>query len=299
MTLPETIRRRVATLAGAVDGVTPVGGGCINVAHRVTVDGRPAFLKHNAAALPGFFAAEARGLDALRAAPGGPRIPHVLAWFDAADEGAPGEPSWLLLEWIEPGRRPPDFDARLGRALAAMHASADGGWGWAEDNYIGTLPQQNASASTWAEFWRDRRLHTQLRTARDSGRMPGTAAEWERLLAALPHALAAAEDDGPSLLHGDLWSGNVLCAAGGEPALVDPAAYRGHGEVDLAMADLFGGFGPAFHAAYARARPIRDGYARIRRPIYQLYYLLVHVNLFGGGYVAQTADVLRKVLREV
>jgi fructosamine-3-kinase len=296
VTLPDAVRRRVEQRVGPVRVLSAIGGGSINTSLRVEVGGRPAFLKHNASAPPGFFPAEARGLDGLRAVPGGPRMPHVLAVFDAAEEGAEGEPSWLLLEWIERGRRGPAFDERLGDAVAALHAPAQGGWGWSEDNFIGALPQRNAATDTWAEFWRDRRLQPQLRLARDHGRMPGTEDEWDRLFAALPDALSMAADDGPSLLHGDLWSGNVLADETGRPALVDPAAYRGHREVDLAMADLFGGFGDGFHAAYAEARPLRDGYGDVRRPIYQLFYLLVHVNLFGGGYVARTASTLRRAL---
>ena len=296
MSLPEAVRRRVEERVGPVRALGAVGGGCINHAMRVEVGAEPAFLKHNAHAPAGFFPAEARGLDALRAVDGGPRIPGVLAVFDAAEEGAAGEPSWLLLEWIEPGRRGPAFEERLGRAIAALHAPADGGWGFGEDNFIGALPQSNASTDTWAAFWRDRRLEPQLRLARDGGRMPGSAAEWERLFTALPAVLSSAEDDGPSLLHGDLWSGNVMADADGRPTLVDPAAYRGHREVDLAMAELFGGFGAAFHAAYGEARSLADGYADVRRPIYQLFYLLVHVNLFGGGYVAQTVSTLRRAL---
>jgi fructosamine-3-kinase len=130
--------------------------------------------------------------------------------------------------------------------------------------------------------------------ARTAGREPGARREWERLFDRLPELLAPGEEDGPSLLHGDLWSGNVLSAAG-EPALIDPAVYRGHREADLAMAELFGGFDACFHAAYREARPLLPGYAETRRAVYQLYYLLVHVNLFGGGYVAQTAAMLRRI----
>ncbi|HEX2092388.1 MAG TPA: fructosamine kinase family protein, partial [Longimicrobiaceae bacterium] len=166
-----------------------------------------------------------------------------------------------------------------------------------EDNFIGPLPQPNAPAAGWAEFWRDRRLEPQLRRARDAGHSPGPPADWERLFARLPGLLAPAERDGSSLLHGDLWSGNVVAGAGGEPWLVDPAAYRGHREVDLAMAGLFGGFSARFHAAYAEAWPLLPGYPEGRRAVYQLYYLLVHVVLFGGGYVERTRAALREALR--
>jgi fructosamine-3-kinase len=284
---------------GAVGAVLPVGGGSISAAWRVELPGGPVFVKHNGSAPPGFFPAEARGLAALReAAAGALHVPRVLAVFDAVAEGAAGEPSWLALEWVEPGpRRDEGFGERLGRGVAALHARRDGGWGAGEDNFIGELPQENGPVGSWAAFWRARRLEPQLRWARDAGRMPGRAGDWDALFARLDDALAPAEEDGPSLLHGDLWSGNVLRGPGGEPVLVDPAAYRGHREVDLAMAELFGGFDGRFHAAYREARPLLPGYAETRRPIYQLFYLLVHVNVFGGGYVERTAEVLREALR--
>ena len=149
----------------------------------------------------------------------------------------------------------------------------------------------------WAtprSFWRSRRLEPQLRRALDAGAFSQQRGEWDRLLAMLPQLLAPAEEDGPSLLHGDLWHGNVLCTRTG-PALIDPAVYRGHREVDLAMARLFGGFDPRFFAAYHEVRPLLPGW-QARLPVYQLYFLLVHVNLFGGAYVQQTAGLLSRCL---
>lgn len=297
MTLPGTVRRRVEERFGPVRDARPVGGGSISHALRLELPDGPAFLKHDPGAPAGMFRAEARGLDALRrGAPGGLHVPGVRAVGDPADEGAPDEPGWILMEWIEPGPRGPGFDERLGRALAGLHRGASGGWGWDEDNFIATLPQPNAHASSWAGFWRARRLEPRLRRVRDAGHAPGDPRDWERLFAALPGLLAPAEADGPSLLHGDLWSGNVLATPSGEPCLVDPAACRGHREVDLAMADLFGGFSPRLHAAYHEAWPLAPGYREARRAVYQLYYLLVHVELFGGGYVARTRAVLHEAL---
>lgn len=291
MTLPDAVRAEVEQALGPIRGISPVGGGCISEAHRVDTADGPVFLKHHRHAPAGMFAAEADGLQALQAAAGdGLRVPVVLA-MDAAGDGA----RWIALEWLEPGPRGPEFGERLGRGLAALHRGANGGWGWERANFIGALAQRNEPAETWAEFWRDRRLVPQLEMVRAVGRDAGPAREWDRLFDRLPELLALAEEDGPSLLHGDLWGGNVLSAAG-EPALVDPAVYRGHREADLAMAELFGGFDARFHAAYREAWPLLPGYAEARRPIYQLYYLLVHVNLFGGGYGAQTAAVLRKAL---
>lgn len=288
MTLPDAVRAEVEGALGPILRIIPVAGGCISETYRIETGDGPIFLKHHPKAPAGMFAAEADGLRALAmAAAGALRVPAVLA-MDGAGDGA----RWIALEWLEPGARGPGFGERLGRGLAALHRASGGGWGWTRANFIGPLPQDNRPTTTWAELWRDRRLAPQLAMARDAG----PAREWDRLLNRLPELLAPAEEDGASLLHGDLWSGNVLSAAG-EPALIDPAVYRGHREVDLAMAELFGGFDTRFHAAYREAWPLLPGYAEVRRPIYQLYYLLVHVNLFGGGYGAQTAAMLRQALK--
>ncbi|MFL5385908.1 MAG: fructosamine kinase family protein [Longimicrobiaceae bacterium] len=290
MTLPAAVRAEVEGALGPILRIGPVAGGCVSETFRIETGDGPVFLKHHPQAPLGLFTAEADGLRALREAVGGAlRIPAVLA-LDPASDGA----RWIALEWLEPGARGPGFGERLGRGLAALHRGGVRGWGWERPNFIGPLPQANEPAPAWAELWRDRRLAPQLAMARAAGRDAGPAGEWDRLFDRLPELLAPAEEDGPSLLHGDLWSGNVLSASG-EPALVDPAVYRGHREADLAMAELFGGFDAHFHAAYREAWPLLPGYAEVRRPIYQLYYLLVHVNLFGGGYGAQTAAVLRAV----
>ncbi|HYH82687.1 MAG TPA: fructosamine kinase family protein [Longimicrobium sp.] len=279
---------------GSIWAVHPVGGGSISRAWQVETADGAAFLKHHASAPLEMFAAEADGLNALRAAVGGDlRVPGVLA-IGVDDDGG----GWIALDWLEPARPGKDHGERLGRGLAAVHRNGAGGgwgWGWERDNWIGSLLQANGGAASWPEFWRDRRLAPQLALARKSGRLPGTEAEWDRLSHRLPDLLRAGEEDGPTLVHGDLWSGNALSTAGG-PAVIDPAVYRGHREVDLAMAELFGGFDARFFSAYHEAWPLLPGYAECRRGIYQLYYLLVHVNLFGGGYVAQTAAVLRRVL---
>lgn len=278
--IPAVVCQRVEGRYGAIHRVTPVRGGCINSAVRLGLDGGAAFLKWHLAAPAGLFAAEAAGLERLRAARTELRVPEVL---DAWDTG-------LLLEWLEPAPRGTASGEQLGRGLAELHRAPIGGP--APDNWIGPLPQENTRAPSWAEFWIARRLEPQLRRARDQGRMPGSAAEWEALFAHMPEALAPAEEDGLSLLHGDLWSGNVLHTRSG-PALVDPAVYHGHREVDLAMTELFGGFNAAFYATYAESWPLLPGYADTRRSIYQLYPLLIHVDLFGGGYIGQTAHLLR------
>lgn len=289
MTLPPALRERVEAGHGPVRATHPVGGGCIHSAARVELPGGPAFLKWGVAP-PGLFGTEAVALDALRPRADGLTVPRVLGVAD----GNGTEPGWLLLEWLDTS--PGTGGETLGRGLAALHAPAGGGWGWERDGWIGPLPQRNTPASSWAEFWWTRRLEPQLRSARDAGRSPGEPAEWSTLRERLPELLAPAEADRPSLLHGDLWSGNALALRGGGAALVDPAPYRAHREVDLAMSELFGGFPASFYAAYREMRPLLPGYRSGRRAIYQLYPLLVHLNLFGGGYLASTGEVLRSAL---
>jgi fructosamine-3-kinase len=153
---------------------------------------------------------------------------------------------------------------------------------------------------TWSDFWRDRRLEPQLRTARDRGYFGGAhAAVMDTLLERVEEAMEGTCPEGPSLLHGDLWSGNYYAGPDGGPVLIDPAVYRGAGEVDLAMMELFGSLPSGFRDGYAAVRPLDPEYERIRRDLYQLYYLLVHVNLFGGGYAASSLAAATRVLRAV
>lgn len=259
-------------------GSRAVGGGCISPAARVEIEGEePAFLKWSE---PGvvptdFFHEEAKSLRALATA-AAVRVPAVRAVAER----------WLLLEWLEPGRASADTWARLGSALALQHRTRAAAFGWAADNYIGSLRQSNGWHEEWPAFWRDQRLEPQLARAMKHGHFGrAECARFHALLARLEEALVVASTEGPSLLHGDLWGGNVHTLRDGTPALVDPSSYHGHREVDLAMAELFGGFAKNFFHAYEEAWALAAGYCELRRPIYQLYYLLVHVNLFGAAYV--------------
>lgn len=292
MSLTPTIAAEVeASLAacfgrpGAIAALEPVGGGCISPSARVeTEPGDVAFLKRSGGAEPsGFFAEEARSLIALAEA-GAVRVPRVLGVGEA----------WLLLEWLEPGSPDAAGWATLGESLAALHGHTTESWGWPADNWIGRLPQTNGWSGSWPAFWRERRLEPQLRLAYEAGHFRDERQRFVRLLDRIDELLGPAAEDGPSLLHGDLWSGNVHFLADGTAALIDPSTYYGHREVDLAMSELFGGFGRGFRDAYVEMAPLQPGYGQ-RRAVYQLYYLLVHVNLFGAGYLGSTLSALASV----
>jgi fructosamine-3-kinase len=269
-----------AALGSAVVSWDAVSGGDINQAHEAHLaDGRQVFVKSNDDAPFGMFAAEARGLDWLAQA-------HALRVPTVITQG----PDFLVLECLRPGRRKPDFDERLGRGLAALHRTGAPHFGLDHDNFIGRLAQANGPLPTWAAFYRERRLLPQLRLAVDSHRASTAMRQgFERLLAQLEGLVGPAEP--PARLHGDLWGGNAMVDETGMPCLIDPAVFGGHREVDLAMMRLFGGFGPRVFAAYEEAFPLPPGH-QARVPLYQLYFLMVHVNLFGGSYVASVEHAL-------
>jgi fructosamine-3-kinase len=266
-----------AELGIGVLGTSRLGGGDINDAFRVELsDGRTVFVKTNAKADARMFPTEARGLAWLAEA-GALRVPAVLA----------AAPSFLALEYIEAGQPSAEHDERLGRGLAALHRFGAPSFGLDHDNFIGRLPQSNRQLGSWADFFRAERLEPQVLAAERAGLVrKSLRAAFERLYAVLEDRVGPAEP--PARLHGDLWGGNLHTDAGGEPWLIDPAAYGGHREMDLAMMRLFGGFGSRVFAAYQEAHPLAGGYEE-RVPLYQLYPLLVHVNLFGGGYVGSVS----------
>jgi fructosamine-3-kinase len=274
--------------------VDPVGGGCIHTALRLrggTSDGaRSYFVKMNEAARAAMFEAEADGLAALRKA-GAVRVPEVVT------RGEDGERAWLALEWLELASLTPASGARLGTALAALHAVPQQKFGWARDNYIGATPQVNGWSDEWLPFWRDRRLVSQLRLAAHN-RLPSRMIDRGERLATDIEAFFRTHRPAPSLLHGDLWGGNAAALPDGTPVLFDPAVYVGDREADLAMTELFGGFPPDFHAAYRAALPLDDGY-RVRRDLYNLYHVLNHANLFAGAYVGQAAEMIGRLLAEI
>ncbi|HET9670493.1 MAG TPA: fructosamine kinase family protein [Casimicrobiaceae bacterium] len=239
---------------------------------------------------PTRLACEADGLREL-ARTGTVRVPGVVA------HGCDGDEAWLVLEWLDIGGATPS--RALGAALARLHrAQAPSGprrerFGWHRDNWLGGTPQANAWCDDWCTFFRERRLMPQLALA-DANGFRDLAGEGERLIVALPSLLGGHEPT-PSLLHGDLWSGNAAMLASGEGVVFDPAVYVGDREADLAMTELFGGLGEDFRRGYEDSWPLVAGYA-LRRDAYNLYHLLNHVNLFGRAYVARTRRTLSALL---
>ncbi len=276
-----------AALGSKVQSERGCSGGDINEAAVLQLsDGATVFVKTNPSADAAMFPAEARGLDFLREA-GALPVPKVVA----VSSGRPDEPAFLVLEYLEPSRPSRGHDERLGRGLAELHRTGTDGFGLDHDNFIGRLPQTNTPCATWVEFYRERRILREVRRARQSGLYDaGDVQVFEKLTARFDDLLGPAEPS--SRLHGDLWGGN-LHTSGGDPWLIDPAVYGGHREIDLAMMRLFGGFSGNVFDAYAEAFPLAPGH-RDRVALYQLYPVLVPVNLFGGGYVQSALRIAHR-----
>jgi fructosamine-3-kinase len=268
-----------------VELAEPVGGGSINDAWRLETDAGRYFLKtNNTDAFPSLFISEAYGLSCLRTA--GPlRVPEVIATGEDHDD------SYLLLEWVETGIQGPGYWEAFGRGLARLHRHTKERFGLERDNYIGSLVQRNTPEPDWPDFFIKHRLEPQLKLARDRKRIEaGTLFRFERLFRGLDGIFPK---EPPALLHGDLWSGNLLCDANGQAVLIDPAIYYGHREMDLAMTRLFGGFDDALYTAYHAEWPLEKGWEE-RVDMCNLYPLLVHMNLFDGGYAQQVEGVLQR-----
>ena len=268
--------------------VTSVTGGDINRAFRLDLGAESYFVKVNLAALEPMFSAERYGLEAMRLT-GAVRVPQVYLC------GTEGEFSFLVLEYIELEGQPTPL--KLAEGLAAMHAATDERYGFVCDNTIGSNPQPNPRSDDWVAFWREHRLGVQLNLALDNG----LDARMVERGQALAEDLAPFFDDyrpRASLLHGDLWSGNRAADSEGNPVLYDPACYYGDHEADLAMMELFGSPEEAFFDAYGERFPIHDGYP-LRRDLYNLYHVLNHANLFGGGYVHQAGQYIDRLLARI
>jgi protein-ribulosamine 3-kinase len=286
MTETDIINEVGRRLGAVVVRQGPISGGDISRAWKLALaDGRQVFLKYNTSSQAGaMFRAEAQGLRAL-ANTGVLRVPEVLDCI----EGEKG--SALLVEYIASAPRSGRYWEELGAGLAQLHRVSASQFGWEEDNYIGTLPQSNRRWDRWSDFYIRERLAPLYEGARRAGWFGRTE---DALMEAMYRRVEGeCPDEPPALIHGDLWGGNHMTDEAGRPVLIDPAVYYGHREMDLAMSLLFGGFAPAFYECYAAAYPMVEGW-RQRMDMYQLYYLLVHVHLFGAAYVEQVGRLLSK-----
>lgn len=263
----------------------PVSGGSISSAYRLDSATRSYFLKvnHGQTALK-MFHAEQRGLQAIEDT-GTIAVPHVHL-VDSVDGQA-----FLLMDHVE-SKRPEASDyQRLGSALTQLHQTTQGDFGFTDDNFIGSLPQSNRTRGDWPEFYWFERILPQLVMALEKGLLTKKMIPSEERATDL--FSRAFGDVKPALLHGDLWGGNYLIATDGTPYLIDPATYYGHSMVDIAMSHLFGGFGSAFYDAYHDRIPKADNH-NTQVDLYQLYFLLVHLNLFGSGYYSSVASILKR-----
>lgn len=266
----------------------PVGGGSINQTFRVASNAGEFFVKTNSADGLDMFIAEAEGLTELSQARA-LRIPGAIVWGQAAGQ------AYLAMEYLEPGHT--GSAVAFGEALAGMHRITTDRFGWWRDNTIGSTVQINTQEDSWLDFWRDHRLGFQLDLAVRNGAGKRLLDSGEELRERLPVLLQGHHVEA-SLLHGDLWSGNYFYTSGGQPAIFDPAVYYGDREADIAMTELFGGFGRDFYAAYRNAWPLDDGYSA-RKTLYNLYHVLNHFNLFGGGYSSQAGNMIDQLLSEL
>jgi len=291
VSLPEGLQE---ALGAGVEAARRISGGSINDAWRVELaDGRTAFVKTRPDAAPGEFAAEAAALRWL-AEPVKVSVPEVLALGDAEDAGDGGR--FLALEWVEAGTLSEAGAEELGRGLARVHAAGAPAFGAFRDGgdelRVGPLAFDVSPAGEWPAFYAERLLRPLLAPAVDRGALSsGAARAVERVCERLPGLAGPAEP--PARLHGDLWSGNVMADAGGAAWLIDPAAYGGHREIDLAMLRLFGAPSPRILAAYEETAPLAPGHEE-RVQLWQLFPLLVHTVLFGSGYGGSAEDVARR-----
>lgn len=271
-----------------------MAGGSINAAFLLTgQDGEKYFVKTNKTGQQAMFEAEARGLQEI-ASSGAIKVPQPVCVGDDQRQ------SYIVLEYLEMSRQA--NQPVLGEQLAAMHAVTAESFGWQIDNTIGATHQPNTRMDNWLTFWREQRLGYQLQLAAHNGYGGELQALGERLLVDMPK-LFEGHEVRPSMLHGDLWGGNVagLDVTGsqqGTPVIFDPALYYGDREADIAMTYVFGGFDSDFYASYQNVSPLDEGFS-VRKTFYNLYHIINHLNLFGGGYHAQAIAMLKQVIAEI
>jgi protein-ribulosamine 3-kinase len=268
----------------------PLSGGSINAAFRIEGGKQAFFVKLNRSKRLDMFEAEFEALREIGAT-ATVRVPEPLVC------GVRDDASFLVLELLTLKSPSVHSDRILGEQLAAMHGRPQLKFGWTRDNTIGSTPQENNWSDSWIDFWRDQRLAFQLNLARTNG-YPSPLLDRGHLLCENVDSIFDGYSPTPSLLHGDLWSGNAAADETDQPVIFDPACYYGDRECDIAMSELFGGFGNDFYRAYDRAWPLDPGY-RTRKTLYNLYHVLNHFNLFGGGYQRQADSMIRTLLAEI
>ncbi len=291
--MQDTISRHIAIATGQAfkaRSMQPLSGGDINAAFRFQDGNTCYFVKLNRPELADMFAAELTGLQEL-AATQTLRVPNPIVY------GKTNSHAFLVLEYLELSRISASSERLLGQQLAQLHQFVQPYFGWHRDNTIGSTLQRNQKGKHWPNFWRDQRLDFQLQLAAKNGYGGRLQALGERLCDHLD-LIFADYTPTPSLLHGDLWAGNVAMDKQGNPVIFDPACYYGDREADLAMTELFGGFSRDFYAAYQTVWPLNEGY-KLRKSLYNLYHVLNHLNLFGGGYLNQTETIIASLLSEI
>lgn len=290
MRLWSAISHHISSMVGyrfACSDPQPVYGGCINRTHIVHDGAQRFFVKTNQSMYESMFAAEAEGLLEIKKT-GLVKVPEPICW------GTADVTAYLVLEHVEFGEGGKHAGAIFGRQLAHLHRVTAPRFGWHRDNTIGLTRQPNPYEDHWVVFWQEHRLGVQFQLALRNSLPSSLLAKLKQLLEEVPTLLAGHHPQ-PALLHGDLWGGNFAADTAGQPVIFDPAVYYGDRETDLAMTELFGGFGPQFYQAYKSAYPLAAGYD-VRKTLYNLYHVLNHANLFGGGYASQAERMTDQLL---
>ena len=268
-------------------GVDDISGGDINRVYLLKGLESKYFVKINKAELIDMFETEALGLLALSATKT-LKIPKVISY------GTVENHAFLVLEYIELYSLQGNSSQELGQKLAELHQKKQNYFGWEQDNFIGHNSQKNTQTESWLAFWQEQRLGAQLELAKRNGYLGDLQNLGRDVILRVPDFFENYTPQ-PSLLHGDLWSGNAAATRSGQAVIYDPACYYGDREADIAMTELFGGFGADFYQAYESIWPLDSGYSK-RKSLYNLYHILNHLNLFGRSYLSQSEMMMRKLL---